>query len=125
MVSREVPPLTSQEFQTASRSGFLNLGIIDIMSQIIPCENYKVEWSAALKPNPLPLAHSYSSLRFPFLLDGLPSLPFLKLLNEFYYTYRCTTIVTTKFYSISIPNPQCIPPSPNLSHLETISFQSL
>ena len=39
------------------------------------------------------------------------------LLNEFYYIYRCTTIITTKFYSISIPNPQCI-----LSHLETISF---
>ena len=47
---------------------------------------------------------------------------FLKLLNEFYYSYRCTTIIRTKFYGISIPNPQCIPSAPNLSHLETISF---
>ena len=27
-------------------------------------------------------------------------------LNEFYYIYSCTTIVTTQFYSISITNPQ-------------------
>ena len=47
---------------------------------------------------------------------------FFKLLNELYYIYRCTTITTIKFYSISIPNPQWIPPVPNLSHLETISF---
>ena len=33
-------------------------------------------------------------------------------------------IITTKFYSTSIPNPQCIPPPPNLSHLE-IKFFSL
>ena len=26
---------------------------------------------------------------------------FYKLFNEFYYIYRCTTIITTKFYSIS------------------------
>ena len=44
------------------------------------------------------------------------------LLNEFYYIYSCTMIITTPFYSISIPNPQCIPQAPNLSHLETISF---
>ena len=31
-------------------------------------------------------------------------------------------IITTQFYSISIPNPQCIPPHPNPFHLETISF---
>ena len=31
-------------------------------------------------------------------------------------------IITTQFYRISIPNPQHRPPSPNLSHLETISF---
>ena len=47
---------------------------------------------------------------------------FLILFNGFYCIYSCTTIITTKFYSISIPNPQCIPPTPNLSHLETISF---
>ena len=47
---------------------------------------------------------------------------FFKLLNEFYYIYSCTMITNTKFYSISIPNPQCIPRPPNLSHLETISF---
>ena len=46
----------------------------------------------------------------------------LKLPNEFYYIYRCTRTNTTKFYSISMPNPQCITPAPNLSHLETISF---
>ena len=45
------------------------------------------------------------------------------LINEFYYIYRCTTIITTKFYSISIPNPQCTPlPPTNLFHLETVSF---
>ena len=50
---------------------------------------------------------------------------FLKLLNEFYHIYRCTAIITTKFPSISIPNPQHIPPPPNLSHLETVSFSSI
>ena len=44
------------------------------------------------------------------------------LLNEFYYIYSCIMIITTQFYSISIPNPQLIPPPPNLPHLETISF---
>ena len=39
---------------------------------------------------------------------------FFALLNEFYYIYGCTTIITTKFYSISIPNLQCIPPPPQL-----------
>ena len=36
-------------------------------------------------------------------------------LNEFYYVYSYTTIITTKFYSISISNLQCIPPPTNLS----------
>ena len=44
------------------------------------------------------------------------------ILNEFYYIYRCTTIITTKFYSISIPNLQCIPPPLNLSPLESTTF---
>ena len=44
------------------------------------------------------------------------------LLNEFYYIHNCTMITTTKFYSMSIPNPRCIPPPLNLSHLETVSF---
>ena len=42
------------------------------------------------------------------------------LLNEFYYIYRYTIIITTKFNSISIPNPQCIPPSPNLSQRQSL-----
>ena len=42
---------------------------------------------------------------------------FFKLLNEFYYIYSCTTIITTKFYIISIPNSQRIPPPP-----QSISF---
>ena len=33
---------------------------------------------------------------------------FFTLLNEFYYIYSCTAIVTSKFYSISIPNHQLI-----------------
>ena len=45
-----------------------------------------------------------------------------KLLNAFYYIYSCIVIITTQFYSIPIPNPKCIPPFPNLSHLENISF---
>ena len=44
------------------------------------------------------------------------------LFNEFYFIYSCTAIITTKFYSKSIPNLQCIPPTPSLSHLETIKF---
>ena len=31
-------------------------------------------------------------------------------------------IFTTEFYSISIPDPQCILPTPHLSLLETIIF---
>ena len=46
----------------------------------------------------------------------------LLLLSEFYYIYSCTVIITNQLYSISIPNPQSIPPPSNLSHLETISF---
>ena len=36
----------------------------------------------------------------------------LLLLNEFITFYSCTMIITTQFYSISIPQPQCIPPPP-------------
>ena len=47
-----------------------------------------------------------------------------KFLNVFFniaflllsYIFSCTVIITTKFYSISNPNPQCIPP------LQTVSF---
>ena len=42
---------------------------------------------------------------------------FFKLLNEFYYIYRCKMIIITKFYSISIPNPQCTPHPPNQDRL--------
>ena len=54
---------------------------------------------------------------------------FFKLLNEFYYIYNCTMIITAQFYRISIPNPQHRPPSPNLSHKffkvrESVSTQS-
>ena len=44
------------------------------------------------------------------------------LFNEFYYIYSCTMIITTQFYSISILNPQPIPPCPNLSPLEIVKF---
>lgn len=37
---------------------------------------------------------------------------FFLLLNELYYIYSCTTIITPKFHSISIPNPQQISPPP-------------
>ena len=37
------------------------------------------------------------------------------LLSEFYYIYSCTTTITTTFYSISIPDPQCIPHPPPVS----------
>ena len=45
------------------------------------------------------------------------------LLNELYYIYSCTVIITTQFYSISIPNHQGIAPPPNLSHLENKFFK--
>ena len=57
------------------------------------------------------------------LNNGWDTNSFLKKLpNEFYYIYSCIKIITTKFYSISIPSPQCIPSSLKLSHLETINF---
>ena len=31
-------------------------------------------------------------------------------------------IITTQLHSVSSPNPQCTPSTPNLSPLETISF---
>ena len=43
------------------------------------------------------------------------------LMTFFYYIYRCTTIITTQFYSISIPNPQHIPHPPN--HLPSMSWE--
>lgn len=47
-----------------SRLRCTNLVISDILSQIILCENYKVEWSVCLNPNPLSLVNSYSSFKF-------------------------------------------------------------
>jgi len=47
---------------------------------------------------------------------------FKQKLNEFYYISRCPTIITTKLWSSSIRNAQCIPPPPKLSHVETVSF---
>ena len=41
----------------------------------------------------------------------------------YYYIHSCTMIITTQFYSISIPNPQPIPPPLNLSPLETMFFK--
>ena len=58
---------------------------------------------------------------FIYLLIYLVCLCFF-LHNEFYYIYSCTMIITTQFSSISFPNFQCIPPPPNLSPLETVSF---
>ena len=43
---------------------------------------------------------------------NLPWYLFLKCLMNFVTFIWCTTVITTKFYSISIPNPQCIPPHP-------------
>ena len=67
-----------------------------------------------------------------FLPPCLPAHWFILLLhlfffsiNEFYCVHSCTTIITTKFYSISTTNPQCILPPPNLSHLETVSFSKV
>ena len=65
--------------------------------------------------------HIVASVISVFITLFLSSVVFL-LLNEFYYIYSCTTILTTQLYSISIPNTQCIPPPSNLSHLETRSF---
>ena len=39
------------------------------------------------------------------------------LLNKFYYIYSCTMIITTKFYTISIPKP-VNPPTP-----QPVSFE--
>ena len=47
---------------------------------------------------------------------------FKKLLSKFYYTYSCTTIITTQFYGISIPNPRNIPPPPDPPPFGTASF---
>ena len=33
-------------------------------------------------------------------------------LNKFYCIYSCAIIITTQFYSIFIPNPQPVPPTP-------------
>ena len=44
------------------------------------------------------------------------------LLKWIYYIYSCIMIITIQFNRISIPNPQCTPPPPNLSPLKTISF---
>ena len=50
-------------------------------------------------------------------LDMWDTVLFLKkLLNEFHYIYNCTKIITTTFYSISIPNPQYHPPT----HQDTV-----
>lgn len=39
-------------------------------------------------------------------------LPLFLFLKEFYYIYSGTRIITIKFYSMSISNPQRIPPPP-------------
>lgn len=48
--------------QMDSRSRFLRLGTIAILSQIILSKSYKAEWSS--NPKFLPLAKFYSSFRF-------------------------------------------------------------
>ena len=62
-----------------------------------------------------PLAKQVCLILFFFL--------FKKLLSEFYYIYSCATIITTKLYRISIPNPQGIPPPSNLSPLKPWYFK--
>ena len=47
----------------------------------------------------------------------LRSLCFIFLLSELYDICSCTRIIPTQCYSISIPNPQCIPPP-----LQPVSF---
>ena len=47
---------------------------------------------------------------------------FVNITQWIYYIYSCTMTITTQFYSISLPQPQCIPLLPKLSPLETISF---
>ena len=59
---------------------------------------------------------SSMSVTFPDLVN------FFKLLNELYYIYSCTMIITIQFYRIFIPQPQCILPPPELSPLETVSL---
>ena len=44
---------TSHKTGIDSRLRCINLVICDILSQIILCENYKVERSVSLNPNPL------------------------------------------------------------------------
>ena len=60
--------------------------------------------------------HIVASVISVFITLFLSSVVFL-LLNEFYYIYSCTTILTTQLYSISIQNTQCIPPT-----LQPVSF---
>lgn len=47
---------------------------------------------------------------------------YILLLSEFYYIYSFTTIITTKFDVISIPNPQRIPLHPQAVSLGNLKF---
>ena len=44
---------------------------------------------------------------------------------NFIYIYRCTMIITSQFYSVSIPNPQWIPPPPACLTGKPEVFQSV
>ena len=67
------------------------------------------------------LQSSFGSIFLSFFFF-LVSAFFFLIAQWIYYIYSCTMILTTQFYSISIPNPQRIPHLPNLSPLETLSF---
>ena len=60
------------------------------------------------------------------LINGVLFFPFCYFfLNEFYYIYNHTIIITNQFYIISFPNPQPTDTHLNLSPLQTIRIQTL
>ena len=60
---------------------------------------------------PRSVGWSKSSPKKDYLKIFFPFIIFL-LLNEFYYIHSCTTIITTKFYSMSIPKTHYLPHLP-------------
>ena len=110
--------------------GLGRVRVITAVSFTVVSEGFGSLWihlSSSLPPN---LREKILHLRLLIFKTGIIIVsmykclffPFFKILNEFYYMYSCTTIIPTKFYSISIPNPPRIPSPPNLSPLETTNF---
>ena len=71
-------------------------------------------WSYSCHLKPQPKQHGIQAMSATYTTaHGNARSFFFFFNNEFYYIYRCTTIIiTTKFYSISISNPQSIPYPP-------------